>query len=155
MYTDIKGIQDLVRRYRMEGGTLPLSPDDFADWAIEGRHWAPTREAIRRVCAEQFSRAMREEYTTDSKGRRVRTKHAVIVKRRGTQTALWDDWKTAPRAHMVRAFQQRRNGIVGDCRQLKNDVDSYNEDHADLPAIQLILDFTLDMIELEAKVKAA
>ncbi len=155
MYTDIKGLQKLFRRYQLSGGTLPVSPDQFADWAIEGHYWAPTREAIRRVCAEQFSRAMREDYTTDSKGRRVRTKHAVIMKRKGTQTALWDDWKTAPRSHMVRAFQQRRNQIVLDCRQLKNDVDSYNEDHADMPVIQLVLDFTLDMIELEGKGRAA
>lgn len=151
MYTDIKGMQRLFHRYQLDGGTLPLSPDEFADWAIEGKHWAPTREAVRRICAEQFSRAMREDYATDSKGRRVRTKHAVIVNRKGTQTALWDDWKTAPRSHMIRAFQQRRDQIVGDCRQLKNDVESYNDDHLGLPAIQLILDFTLDMIELEGK----
>ena len=104
---------------------------------------------MRRMCAEQFSKAMRENYTTDPKGRRVRTKHAVVVTRKGVQTALWDDWNTAPRAHIVRAFQQRRDQIVGDCRQLKNDVDSYNEMNADEEPIQLVLDFTLDMVELE------
>ena len=47
------------------------------------------------------------------------------------------------------AFQQRRAQIIGDCRQLKTDVDSYNDAHADEPPIQLVLDFTRDVAELE------
>lgn len=152
MRTDIKEIQRLVAEYRRSGLTWPATPLDLADWAITRRRWAPTPEATRRLCAEQFSRAMREEYTTDASGRRIRVKHAVTIRRGGEQTALWDDIRTAPRSHMERAFQQRRDQIVGDCRQLKNDVDSYNEAHGEMPPIQLVLDFTLDMIELEKKV---
>jgi hypothetical protein len=47
------------------------------------------------------------------------------------------------------AFQQRRKQIVGDCRQLKNDVDSFNENVNPGPPIQLVLDFTQDIAELE------
>lgn len=151
MSTDIKGIQRLVDEYRRTGGGWPATPLDLADWALEQRRWAPTREATRRMCAEQFSRAMREQYMTDPSGRRIRIKHAVRLRRGGEQTALWDDIRTAPRSHMERAFQQRRNQIVGDCRQLKNDVDSYNDVHSKMPPIQLVLDFTLDMLELEKR----
>jgi hypothetical protein len=48
------------------------------------------------------------------------------------------------------AFQQRRQGIVGDCRQLKTDADSYSEAHPEQPPIQPVFDFTMDLAELEA-----
>lgn len=67
---------------------------------------------------------MREEYITDRRGRRVRAKHPVRTRRGGEQITLWDDIRTAARPHMEMAFQQRRNQIVGECRQLKTDVDS-------------------------------
>ena len=147
--TDQKTIQILLEEYTRGAGTWPIEPSEFASWAVRVKHWMPTVEASIKLCAEQFSRAMREEYTTDSAGRRIRTKHAVRIMRGKQQIVLWDDLPTAPRSHMVRAFQQRRDGIVGDCRQLKNDVDSYNDAHTDMSPIQLILDFTLDMQELE------
>ena len=64
---------------------------------------------------------------TDSKGRRVRVKHPAKMWLDGEQTVLWDDIRTAPRLHMQVAFQNRRQGIVSDCRQLKADCDSYND----------------------------
>ena len=151
MISNHKAMQLLAEEYTQNGGTWPVEPAEFATWAVRGRRWQPSSEAAIGLCAEQFSRAMREEYTTDPKGRKVRTKHAVRIKQNNRQTVLWDDLRTAPHSHMVRAFQQRRDQIVGDCRQLKNDVDSYNESHLDKPAIQLVLDFTLDMEELEPR----
>lgn len=60
------------------------------------------------------------------------------------------DIRTAGRQHMQIAFQQRRQQIVGDCRQLKADVDSYNENKNDGKPIRIIFDFTLELVELEA-----
>ncbi len=40
---------------------------------------------------------------------------------------------------METAFQQRRQSIVGDCKQLKNDLDSYNENFNTAVPIQIIL----------------
>ena len=48
------------------------------------------------------------------------------------------------------AVQQRRQQIVGDCRQLKTDVDSYNQNWNGGSAINLMLDFTWDVEEAEA-----
>ncbi len=135
MISSIRGMQMLAEEYTASGGKWPVEPSEFATWAVKIKDWRPTSDAAIKLCAEQFSRAMREEYTTDSKGRKVRTKHAVRTK----QGFLWDDLRTAPHSHMVRAFQQRRDQIVGDCRQLKNDVDSYNETHPEKPTIQLVL----------------
>ncbi len=63
---------------------------------------------------------------------------------------LWDDMRTASRQHMRMSFQQRRQQIVGDCRQLKVDVDSYNDMKPDEEPIQMVFDFTMDLAELEA-----
>lgn len=149
MSSEVRRIQHLANEYTKDWGIGPIEPTEFAAWAVKHKRWAPTVEATIRLCAEQFSRAMREEYTTDRKGRRVRTKHVVRITK-GTKTLwLWDDWEHATRSHMEQAFQLRRNQIVGDCYQLKSDVDSYNEAHADQPAIQLVLDFRTDVEELE------
>jgi hypothetical protein len=47
------------------------------------------------------------------------------------------------------SFQHRRRGIVGDCRQMKVDVDSYNDAHPDAEPIQIVFDFTMDLAELD------
>lgn len=70
---------------------------------------------------------MREEYFTDPRGRRVRAKHPAKVKKNGHQIMLWDDMRTAPRSHMEMAFQLRRRRITHECKQVKTDVDSYND----------------------------
>jgi len=62
---------------------------------------------------------------------------------------LWNDIRTAPRSHMAMAFQLRRNHIVEECRQTKADVDSYNDLHPSEQPIQMVLDFTRDVEELE------
>ena len=91
---------------------------------------------------------MRDEYITDTQGRRVRAKHAAAITEGGEQFMLWADIRTAPHKHMAIAFQQRRHQIVGDCRQLKVDVDSYNQNRTPDQPIQMIFDFTYDLEEL-------
>lgn len=98
---------------------------------------------------------MSEEYITDPQGRRVRAKHVARIKHDGEQLYLWADIRTADRKHMGVAFQQRRQQIVGDCLQLKTDVDSYNDNSKASPPIQLVLDFTHDVEEIEAAKTAA
>jgi hypothetical protein len=50
---------------------------------------------------------------------------------------------------MGKAFAQRRKQIVGDCYQLKTDVDCFNDAHSVDNPIQLILDFSEDIEELQ------
>lgn len=66
----------------------------------------------------------------------------------GAQLVLWADMRTATHQHMSLALQQRRHQIVGDCRQLKMDVDSYNDNRLPVQPIQVIFDFTYDLEEL-------
>jgi hypothetical protein len=92
---------------------------------------------------------MREEHITDPQGRSIRAKHVVRKKINGEQQALWDDIRTAKPEHMEIALQQRRQQIVGDCRQLKNDMDSYNENRKPVRPIQIVFDFTNDLKEYD------
>lgn len=146
MATKQEQLQRIVREYRLSGNPWPTEARTMAEWAMEAGLYMPHPQAAVRQCAKEIARALREEYYTDEKNRRVRTKHAV----RWGQTVLWDDVRTAPREHIQIAFQQRRERIVADCRQLKTDVDSYNDAHPDRVPIQLVFDFTEDLAELEA-----
>lgn len=143
-------LQRIVRLYRQSGEPWPASSRQIANWGISQKLWAPHRDSLVTQFAEQISRAMREEFIVDDQGRTVRAKHAARINESGEQMVLWADIRSAPRGHMEIAFQQRRHQIVGDCRQLKVDVDSYNDNTNTDKPIQMILDFTEDLAELEA-----
>ena len=141
---------NIVNQYMSSDEPWPATARQIAAWAIRQKLWAPQRASLISRCAEELARAMREEYYTDPQGREVRTKHAARILERGTQLTLWADIRTAERSHLEIAFKQRRQQIVGDCRQLKTDVDSCNENRDLESPIQLVLDFTDDVAELEA-----
>ncbi len=142
--------QRIVRTYRDRGLPWPASMRQVASWALDEGLWEPARGTIVGQLAEELARAMREEFYTDPQGREVRTKHAARITTGGQQATLWDDIRTGDVRHFQITFQQRRQQIVGDCRQLKTDVDSYNENRDPDAPIQLVLDFTADVAEAEA-----
>jgi hypothetical protein len=143
-------LQNLANRFMRETGRTEFTTRELARWAIENGLWKPQPDMLIRKCAEEFSRAMREEYLKDPQGRRVRIKHVATVQRGGEQIPLWADMRLATRQHMETAFQQRRQSITGDCKQLKNDLDSYNENFNSGAAIQIVFDFRDDLAEAEA-----
>lgn len=143
-------LQHIVSAYRGAGQPWPATSHEIAAWAIDHGRWAPQRGALIDRCAEELSRAMREEYITDPQGRKVRAKHAAKRERDGRQAIFWEDMRTASREHMEIAFQQRRQQIVGDCRQLKADLDSYNDNFNSGEPLQMVFDFTNDLAEIEA-----
>ena len=145
-----KQLQDIVDDYIQAGRIWPTTTRDVAAWAILNDRWKPQPSALVTQCADQISRAMREEYRTDPQGRRVRAKHPAPVYQNGKQMVLWDDISTASPGHMRAAFQTRRRQIVGDCHQLKTDLDSYNDNHNNGQPIQMVFDFAQDLQELDA-----
>ena len=154
--TSAERFQRLVREYRKSGMTWPATARDIALWALrEGRIVRPTEEALVAKSAEQIAKAMREEFFTDDKGRSVRAKHAAKVGARGQMRMLWDDIRTGSPEHLAIAFQLRRQQIVGDCKQLKVDVDWFNEYRTPPQPVQLVLDFTDDVLEQEMLDEAA
>ena len=144
-----KQLQRIVKEYQQSGQAWPASSAEIARWAIKNNKYDLRTPTIERIIRRDLSQAMREEYITDSKGRRVRAKHPAKVYRNGEPIMLWDDIRTATRGHMEMAFMHRRNHIVGECHQVKSDVDSYNDSHPKEIPIQMVLDFTQDVEELE------
>ncbi len=144
-------LQAIVQKYQDAGEPWPATIRQMAAWAIRTNLWRPHSDSLIVQLSEQLSRAMREEYIVDAQGRTVRAKHAA----RTHQTVLWADIRTAPKEHMEIAFQQRRQQIVGDCRQLKTDVDSFNENTNSDEPIQMVFDFTDDLAELEIMARMA
>ena len=147
-------MQGIVNDYVNEGEPWPTTSRAIANWAVRTGRWKPQPASVIDQCAEHLSRAMREEYITDPQGRSVRSKHAAKVNEAGKQTSLWADIRTAPRGHMQLALQQRRLQVVGDCKQLKFDADSYNENQNTGEPIQISFDFTRDLMEIEAGLTA-
>jgi hypothetical protein len=143
--------QKIISGYRESGQPWPATAVEIARWAIGKRLWDIHPSKIVRQCADQLAQAMREEFITDPQGRRVRAKHAAPYPEQGKLELKWDDMRTANHNHMEMAFAHRRQQIVGDCRQLKCDLDSYNQNYrrANERQIQGVFDFTDDLIELE------
>ena len=81
--TYVKQMQRIVDEYRLEGLPWPTSAKSIADWAIGTGRWELPAAAIRRRCADDIASAMREEYMTDRKGRRVRLFHPAPLPLRG------------------------------------------------------------------------
>jgi len=111
-------LQRIVREYRRDGQEWPARTKDIARWAIRTRRFDLRAPALEKILAGDLAQAMREEFFTDARGRRVRAKHPAKARRDGEQITLWDDVRTAPRGFMEMAFQLRRRHIVGECRQV-------------------------------------
>ena len=150
MATYAEQLQKIWSKYEAAGNSMPATAREVARWAIRNKLWAPRPSDVESQCAEELARAAREEYRTDINGRRYRAKHSVRVDKNGTQLSFWADIDSAPRSHMERAFAQRRRQVVGDCWQLKVDIDHYNGVHPKESPIQMVFDFTDDLNELLA-----
>jgi len=147
--TQTEQFQKVWKQYECEHNHTPASARAVAEWGVsQGLISLPTIDPLD-VLSGQVSRALREEYATDHKGRKYRQNHAIRVSKNGVQYTMWGVMGFAPHAHMEMAFTQRREQIVGDCHQLKIDVDVYNDKNPDQTRIQLVLDFTEDVAERE------
>lgn len=145
-------VKSYIERYQAEvGDDGLLDPHAVAEWAYQRGLHKPSLRTVVDAIASDISQFFREEFRTNADGQRYRAKHAVRFKRGDKTMSLWADMDDdkAPRAHFVKSFAQRRQQIVGDCYQLKTDVDVYNGKDVAQPPIQLPLDFTLDVEELQ------
>lgn len=158
--TRAEAFQRMVKQYRDAGEPWPTDTKTIAGWLVRNGVWRASRKSEIDLLAPELSRALREEFFTDPQGRRVRRKHAVpelVQAKDGThrQMTIWVDMDATdvPKAdhakRMKSAFQLRRGQVVGDCRQLKCDLDSFNDNYNSGPRIRMLWDFTEDLRELE------
>lgn len=145
-----KQMQRIFDDYVAAGMPMPVSLETLFEWATEIGRWKPQPGLARRRFTEDMGRALREQYTTDSHGNRVRVKHPVAKRENGIVLHLWDDAYRAEHKYMELAFAQRRNGIFADNVQLKRDRDWYKEIRPENPQIEISFDFTQDIAEMEA-----
>lgn len=148
-----ESLQEIVAEWRSLGYPWPSPLVPICEWAlVTGRiDFSQTSQA--RVIAREMQAALREEYTTDPQGRRVRRKHCYPVQTpsgiKTQRTFVWCDIESAEPEEMRAAVTYRRGQIVSDAKQLKTDVDSYNDNNANGAFIPLQLDLRDDMVELE------
>lgn len=145
-----KQLQRILKQYLEAGEPLPVPMKTVAAWGIRQGLWEPRAADLENLFAEQLSRAAREDHHADPQGRSVRTYAAARVEVEGEQQTLWNLSATHDRVFMETSFSQRRQGMVGIAKQLKTDVDSYNDNHNTGPLIQLSLNLTKDVAEMEA-----
>jgi hypothetical protein len=148
MSTKAEHLQSIWHQFEEERDHLPSGTREVAEWAVQRGYIDLPDIDPYDMLAGQMASALREEIQTDAKGRRYRVNHAVRVSANGVQYTFWAMMGFAPHTHMEKAFAQRREQIIGDCVQLKTDVDAYNDMNRDKqPEIQLVLDFTDDVAE--------
>ena len=155
--TKAEYLQDIVADYRRAGEAWPTTAKHIAAWAIQEGRWKPHAKNLIGQCGGEIAAAMRQEFYTDPQGRRVRKKHAFrsvqeLADGDETQLFLWIDVSDAPPEQIEMAFQYQRKLIVGDCKQLKTDVDSYNENNPHGHYVEVSFNFAEDLAEAEQAV---
>jgi hypothetical protein len=138
----------IVEDCRAAGQPWPAAAEQMAEWAVAQDRFQITRGMAISQCKEKIARAMRLEHVRDRKGRSVRKYYAARLRENGQLTIKWDDLN-AERPFMEVSTANRRNQILGECRQLKNDLESYNERRCPDQPIQVEFNFTMDLAELE------
>ena len=142
-------LQELVEQYRSDEHGGPLDLDEVASWLLRKKLWEVGRSSATRTLRRELAWALRHEHITDPQGRRVRKNHAYRITKGERQLVFWVDMLEATADQMRRSLQQRRLGILDDCKQLKNDADSFNDNNVHGAHIQMTFDFTEDLLEAE------
>src|SRR6266849_8911411 len=147
----LRDLQGIVREFMSEkGDDKSFETVDVARWALETRKVKRpagyAEHLVEKQLMREFADAMREELVRDPQGRVVRQMHAARI---GGRTR-WNTRLNGSRGFIETSVKQRRDQIVGDCRHLKTDVDSLNDNRWPDKRIQLVLNFTDDVAEYEA-----
>lgn len=138
----------IVEDYRAAGMPWPASKTELGEWAVANDRYQLTRGMAVAQASERIGRAMGLEHVRDRKGRSVRKYYAARLRENGQLVMKWDDWN-APRPFMEVAAANRRNQILGECKQLKTDMDSYSERLCPDKPIQIDFNFNVDLEELD------
>lgn len=149
VFTNKERLQSAWHRFEEEHEHAPTGTRAVVHWAVsQGLLELPDIDPYE-VLAGHMANALREEYRTDLRGRRYRVNHARRITKGGVQHTLWGQLGYSPHEHMEKSFGQRREQIVGDCVQLRTDVEAYNDlsKEKNGQKILLVLDFTEDVEE--------
>jgi len=154
--TKTEFLQSVVATYRATAQPWPATARQIGAWAIGEGYWkAPIKNQIDQ-CAQEIAGAMRQEFFTDPQGRTVRKKHPYVELSemsdgKHVQQYLWIDMEDPKLKHEEAelALRYGRKLIVGDCKQLKTSVDSYNDNNRHGKYVEISFNFADDMAESE------
>jgi len=134
--------QKIIRLYRQVTGETEVEMHKVARFALNRGMASPKPQTAEDIIAKRLSKAARQEMRTDVKtGRSYRVNHAVQT----GQLTFWIDIDEAPRKHMHKSTQMRREQMVGDALQLTYDVDHWNSVNTDKEPIEVELDLAFDV----------
>lgn len=144
--------QKIARQFEQTHQRKPFDLHEVYHWAKGNNLWFPDKDLEEKTFVNEMADSLREVYVTADDGvTRVRVYHARTRKNKdGRQETLWANMFDAPLEHLEEAFQQRRRQSLGDCRQLKADVDYCNQKRFQESPIQVSFNFDLDLAEEEA-----
>ncbi len=139
----------LIEQYKHAHEVNVVDTQAVAQWAISQGLWKRPPVDPELLLRRQLANALRTEYYTDPQGREVRKNHPVVITEGLQRKWYWASIKEAQPRHMRLSLQQRRLGILADCKQHRIDFDSYNDNNkygATLPLFDY--DFNKDLEEL-------
>ncbi len=141
----------MIRHYKDETGEFEVDMKKVAKFAQLMGYKMPVPKDPLDILASELSRAARDEIGHDKEtGRPFRVNHAYPVKHGGQTSFFWVDIDEAPRKVISKAFNLRREQMVGDGLQLSYDQDRWNSKNPDEAQIELDFDFGFD-IELRTQ----
>jgi len=143
-------LRKFANRYLQGHGHRDVTVREIAEWIVQEKFYDPDLKQVIGLCAEELSRALTTAIKKDPKGRDVREYCCARIltdKDQGKQPQFLSNKVENATYEMVFKWLHTRHAKVGsDIQQLKNDQDSFNENHlpAGKPPIQLSFAFMND-----------
>ena len=154
----IEANQDIVNDYIRDGQPWPTDRRTIAAWAIRKRRWQPSRKEMIDRYAQNSRKPCEPKWKWTPRGERFGLNTAQWSSNRmksGTRLKSGCGLTAAhrPRNLCARRVQQRRRKVLGECKQLKTDLDSYNDNNTEGAVIQMSFNFESDLEELAQDTK--
>lgn len=154
--------QWLIRQYKDAGQPWPASMRAISKWAIDSGTYSPKFDRYTSL-AQKLSNAARLDMTTDPQGRKVRKLHAIPESQiedenviaaidepsaSGRPRYFWKELEEVTPPEMHASLSLRRSHAKGECRQIKTDMDSFNDNRiGDCEPIDMSFNFDVDFEE--------
>ena len=135
---------------KTHGISGPSNLWDAATWMVRSREYTPAPIRLIAQCRRQLAIALGSKRRTDAQGRRVKAMHAAKYPRMDKSGQLrfetmWDDGETMIADHAHVSFTQRWYQIAGECRSLKRDMDSWNDNNPNAVGHEIQKSFNFDL----------
>jgi len=123
--------------------------DEFVEWARKNKKLAAPVVTESLLIRRLVTRALRDSFYEDPQQRLVRRYHHVAIDDpvTGERHDRVVDITTAPPKQMSLSFAVRREASLHDVIQLKNDLDSYNENNKYGATLEMEFNYDIDIVE--------